>query len=199
MVQITAQEQNEVNELRKDTQDQELKPETEIENDKENEKGRIEINPAYKLTPTIVIVQRVVDKISEKITESVTKSSDGKSFREESADSYDDPPTGPGTKAVDKQITAVNDTHSITTSKISEVSGSQRDAEVGDRSSKKTKDEGGREDTRNQIGRAEERRRGNVQTNGLNEEDGDGDGLAVLMGWTALVGVVGILAIAPAG
>ncbi|KAH9209469.1 hypothetical protein DL95DRAFT_394318 [Leptodontidium sp. 2 PMI_412] len=95
-----------------------------------------------------------------------------------------------GKNAGDGYVAATNDTQFVSMEWIPNVGGNERGDGVED-------GEDGRE--REQIQEAEERRRQNIQTNGLNDEDGDGDGVAVLMGWTALVGVVGILAIAPAG
>ncbi|KAG4429095.1 hypothetical protein IFR05_015421 [Cadophora sp. M221] len=194
VVQIVAQEQNGQPEV----EDQELGTGRENEDEDGNENERIEIRTAYTLTPHIVIVQRMVDRVAEAVRErggEIGEVENDEEMREEDdaeRDFLDDePPTVPDRKVVGEQVTTLNNIRTVRTELISEeVVGTQRDG-GGD-----TEDEREREAERDQSEREDEKRRGNVQTNGPNEE---GEGVAVLMGWTALVGVVGILAIAPAG
>ncbi|KAL5331926.1 hypothetical protein ACEPPN_001466 [Leptodophora sp. 'Broadleaf-Isolate-01'] len=200
-----------VSHVQEETQDQDSKPEKE----RERRSERIEIKPPYTLTPHIVIVQRMVDRAAEAVRErggemggdsgdgdagldsNLKSDSNSDDAKDNDESDFLDKEPHRGKNAGDGYVAATNDTQFVSMEWIPNVGGNER----GDGTEDGMEDGKERDGKREQIEKAEEKMGEYVQTNGLNDEDGDGDGdgVAVLMGWTAQVGVVGILAIAPAG
>ena len=188
----------------------------------EKAEEKVEIRTPYKVTPQIIVVRRIVDRIlvgvnhtafqktskgipkdeAELETEDVRNEStaDGESARteEEAVEPREDIRVGEPSSDnhIDKEHLRrhVGYQHGIAGSDL-HVGSVQVIWENGTVEGPEDKNGGEGEGEGN--GNEDERR--DASTSGPGPDDEGGERVAVLMGWTALVGVVGILAIAPAG
>ncbi|PVH77735.1 hypothetical protein DL98DRAFT_636974 [Cadophora sp. DSE1049] len=168
----------------------------------DEEIARVEIKTPHKLTPHIIVVQKIVDQVKSRIADRTSDGDDDTSeygqkrggesdVQDQEAESQHPIDQESSSTEIAQQEIRANEDQDEQREDIE--SGDKRRGNSTAEDLKMGYNEGG------EGGREQKCETRHTSTSGLGPDDEGTEGMAILMGWTALVGVVGILAIAPAG
>ncbi|KAH7386422.1 hypothetical protein BKA64DRAFT_711649 [Cadophora sp. MPI-SDFR-AT-0126] len=171
--------------------------------DNDRDIGEVEVRTPQNLTPHVIVVQRMVDRVKSRIADKISDGNDDKNGKKQKlGDKLDVDNQGAESQLARDQDRsnhhlAEQETHADYSQ--DEMRGEtgivqqMKDNSTAEDPMERRREEGTRGE--NERGQQTERR----HTSGPEPHDEGTEGMAILMGWTALLGVVGILAIAPAG
>jgi len=186
----------------------------EEEEEEEEDREEVQIRTPHNLTPHIIVVHRIIDRILVSVEEQGDQArSDHKLGTEDSKEGDDDEGESATFEEEDRKDSGGDQVERSSSDSL--VSRDHLGMHIGWKLGKAQSDSGGVQtifengtaegQEENNGGDGDGEGRGNIRerrdasTSGPGLDDAGSERVAVLMGWTALVGVMGILAIAPAG